>query len=138
VKSTIPENLKLFHTCEIPVRWGDMDAFGHVNNSLYFRYFEEARSQLLYEKNIPIDGDNHPVLVSIGCTFIAPIFYPDSLRIEMYISEPGRSSFMMHYRVFTQSNPKTPSAEAYSKIVWVSHHNGKSMPLPDNVRIWFD
>ncbi len=138
MKSIIPDNLTLFYTSNIPVRWGDMDAFGHVNNTLYFRYFEEVRSQLFYEKNIPIDGDNHPVLVSIGCTFMAPVFYPDNLRIESYISEPGRSSFMMYYRVFTQSNAETPSAEAYSKIVWVSHHNGKSIPLPDKVRSWFD
>lgn len=137
MKSIVPENVDIFYSCEIPVRWGDMDAFGHVNNSIYFRYFEEARSQLLYAKNIPIDGGNHPVLVSIGCTFLTPVFYPDHLRIDMYISEAGRSSFMMHYRVFTRTNPEAPVAEAYSKIVWISHHTGKSIPLPDVVRQWF-
>lgn len=138
MNSPIPENASPFYSFTMPVRWGDLDAYGHINNTLYFRYFEEARFQLMREKNIPVHGENHPVVVTIGCTFLRPIFHPENLRVEIFISEPGRSSFMMHYRVFTESHPQSPSAEGYSKIVWVSSENGKSIPLPDHVRIWFD
>jgi len=125
-------------SCEIPVRWGDMDAYGHVNNTNYFRYFEEARFQWMLAEGMPLKSATHPVVVTIGCTFLRPIFHPETLRIELSISEPGRSSFMMKYQVFTLSDPSTPAAEGYSKVVWVSSENGKSVPLPDNVRAWFE
>jgi acyl-CoA thioester hydrolase len=126
-----------FFSCEMPVRWGDLDAYGHVNNTLYFRYFEEARFQWMLEKGLPLKSDTHPVVVTIGCTFLRPIFYPETLRIDVFLSEPGRSSFMVTYKVYTLSQPETPAAEGYSKVVWVSSVDGKSVPLPDQVRNWF-
>lgn len=126
-----------FYSSEIPLRWGDMDAYGHVNNTLYFRYFEEVRFKWLAEKGIPLKGENHPVVVTIGCTFLRPLFYPDTLRIDVFISEPGRSSFMVKYQVYSAAQPDTPAAEGYSKVVWVSSADGKSVPLPDAVRAWF-
>jgi acyl-CoA thioester hydrolase len=137
MNSPIPENTSPFFSFVMPVRWGDLDAYGHINNTLYFRYFEEARFQLMQEKNIPINGTAHPVVVTIGCTFMRPLFHPDNIRVEIFLSEPGRSSFMMHYRIYSSTYPQAPSAEGYSKIVWVSSENGKSVPLPDNVRMWF-
>jgi len=126
-----------FFSCEIPVRWGDMDAYGHVNNTLYFRYFEEARFQWMLEKGLPLKSDTHPVVVTIGCTFLRPIFHPETLRVDVFLSEPGRSSFMITYKVYALSEPKTPAAEGYSKVVWVSSADGKSVPLPEQVRAWF-
>lgn len=126
-----------FYSCQIPVRWGDMDAYGHVNNTLYFRYFEEARFQWMLEKGLPLKSDTHPVVVTIGCTFMRPIFHPETLRIDVFLSEPGRSSFMVAYKVYTLSEPDVPAAEGYSKVVWVSAADGKSVPLPPTVRAWF-
>jgi len=123
-----------FFSCSIPVRWGDMDAYGHVNNTLYFRYFEEARFMWMLDKGIALKADTHPVVVTIGCTFLRPLFHPDTLRIDMFISEPGRSSFMVTYKVYTATQPDTLVAEGYSKVVWVSSADGKSVPLPDFVR----
>ena len=131
------ESTQPFFSCDIPVRWGDMDAYGHVNNTPYFRYFEEARFMWMLEKGIPLKSDTHPVVVTIGCTFLRPIFHPETLRIDVFISEPGRSSFMVKYRVYTASQPETPAAEGYSKVVWVSSVDGRSVPLPDLVRGWF-
>ena len=48
MRFTLPEHKKLTYQMEIPVRWGDMDAMGHVNNTIYFRYFEIARLEWLY------------------------------------------------------------------------------------------
>jgi acyl-CoA thioester hydrolase len=67
-----------------------------------------------------------------------PIFHPETLRIELSISEPGRSSFMMKYRVYVLSDLTAPAADGYSKVVWVSSENGKSVPLPEHVRAWFE
>lgn len=126
-----------FFSCEIPVRWGDMDAYGHVNNTLYFRYFEEARFMWMLEKGVPLKSDTHPVVVTIGCTFLRPLFYPETLRIDIFISEPGRSSFMVKYKVYTSSQLDAPAAEGYSKVVWVGSSDGRSVPLPALVRAWF-
>lgn len=134
---TQDEQTSPFFSCEIPVRWGDMDAYGHVNNTLYFRYFEEARFMWMLEKGVPLKSDTHPVVVTIGCTFLRPIFHPEILRIDVYLSEQGRSSFMVKYKVYTSSQPDAPAAEGYSKVVWVSSTDGKSVPLPDLVRNWF-
>lgn len=125
-----------FYSCHIPVRWGDLDAYGHVNNTLYFRYFEEARFQWMLEKGLSPLSDTHPVVVTIGCTFLRPVFHPETLRIDLFLSEPGRSSFMVTYKVYTASGPDTPVAEGYSKVVWVSAETGKSVPLPDVVKAW--
>ncbi len=142
MSTDIPGNTSVHHdtpffSCEMPVRWGDMDAYGHVNNTLYFRYFEEARFQWMLEKGLPLKSDTHPVVVTIGCTFLRPVFYPETLRIDVFLSEPGRSSFMITYKVYTLSQPETPAAEGYSKVVWVSSTDGKSVPLPEQVRAWF-
>ena len=126
-----------FFSCEIPIRWGDMDAFGHVNNTLYFRYFEEARFKWMLHERVPMDDDNHPVVVTIGCTFLRPLYHPDTLRIELAISEPGRSSFNMTYKVFSSHDPVNPCTEGYSKIVWVDRKTGKSIPLPAFAQEWF-
>jgi acyl-CoA thioester hydrolase len=99
---------QLAFSCFIPVRWGDMDAFGHVNNTLYCRYFEEARFQWIHHKGLSLDDDSYPLLVTIGCTFLRPVFYPDTLRIDIFISEPGRSSFMATYKVYTSADPHKP------------------------------
>ena len=126
-----------FFSCDIPVRWGDMDAYGHVNNTLYFRYFAEAGFMWMLVKGLPLKSDTHPVVVTIGCSFLRPIFHPETLRIDVFISEPGRSSFMVKYKVYTASQPDTTAAEGYSKVVWVSSVDGRSVPLPDLVRGWF-
>lgn len=124
-------------SCSIPVRWGDMDAFGHVNNTLYLRYIEEARFLWMQSEGISIGGESYPVVVTIGCTFLRPVFYPDTLRIDCYISQPGRSSFMIDYRIYSGSDAENPTATSHSKVVWVEARTGKSMPLPDKVRQWF-
>lgn len=131
------DEAKPVFSCAIPVRWGDMDAFGHVNNTLYLRYIEEARFLWMQSKGIPIGGDSYPVVVTIGCTFLRPVFYPDTLRIDCYISEPGRSSFIIDYHIFSESDPVNPTATSHSKVVWVDAKTGKSTPLPDSVRSWF-
>lgn len=91
----------------------------------------------MLEKGVPLKSDTHPVVVTIGCTFLRPIFHPETLRIDVFLSEQGRSSFMVKYKVYTSSQPDTAAAEGYSKVVWVSSTDGKSVPLPDLVRNWF-
>ncbi len=124
-------------SCGIPLRWGDMDAFGHVNNTLYLRYCEEARFQWLAHAGIELSANCYPVIVTASCTFKRPLVYPETVRVDCYAADPGNSSFMAYYRIYTGAEPKDPAAEAGSKIVWLDGE-GKSRPLPDKVRQWFE
>jgi acyl-CoA thioester hydrolase len=123
-------------SCTLPVRWGDMDAYNHVNNTVYFRFFEEARVQMIEKiAGGQIAGrDDGPVIITAGCTFLKPVLYPDNVRIDCYLGEAGRSSFMIHYELFALSDPQQPACTGDSKVVWVDHKQGKSVALPDFIR----
>lgn len=124
---------RLVYSCNLAVRWGDMDAFGHVNNALYLRYLEEARVQMLVNMlgNQITDGDFATVVINVSCTFLKPITYPDSVRIDCYVGDLGRSSFMTWYEVFALSAPSEMASEGSAKVVWMDRRTGKSAPLPE-------
>ena len=133
---TTPDPERRFlHQCEIPVRWGDMDAYGHVNNALYMRYLEEARVQFLAEIGAAMDGNGvDPVVINVGCTFLKPVNYPATVIIKSYVGGIGRSSFMVWYEISTKDDPDTLYSEGYSKVVWMDHNSGRSVPLPEAIR----
>jgi acyl-CoA thioester hydrolase len=89
----------------------------------------------MLEKGVPIGGDTYPVVITIGCTFIRPVFHPDTVRVDVFLSEPGRSSFMVKYLVYTSADPINPCSDGYSKVVWVEKATGKSVALPDVVKV---
>jgi len=128
-------NRKLLHQCQIAVRWGDMDAYGHVNNALYMRYLEEARVQFLADIGAAMSGNGtDPVIINVGCTFLRPVSYPATMIIKSYVGEIGRSSFMVWYELSTTDNPDQLCSEGYSKVVWMDHQTGRSVPLPEMIR----
>ena len=92
---------RLILTTRIPVRWGDMDAYGHVNNTVYFRYFEQARVEWLEQAGSAVTPDNPvaPVIINASCTFLIPVNYPSTVVVRMYAGEPGRSSVMTWYEL---------------------------------------
>ncbi|WP_286238730.1 acyl-CoA thioesterase [Neptuniibacter halophilus] len=129
------EKGKLVYSCEIPVRWGDMDAYGHVNNAVYIRYIEEARVQLIEKIGVEMDPNGlAPVVINVGCTFLKPVVYPDRVRIDCYVKDPGRSSFMTEYEIYSQRSPESPVSIGYAKVVWIDHRTEKSVELPAQVR----
>jgi acyl-CoA thioester hydrolase len=128
----------LVHTSIQPVRWGDMDALGHVNNTVYFRYMEQARLEWLYElaqEGVGFLSGAGPVIVNASCTFMVPIVYPGDVEVRMYLAEPGRSSIGSHYELDCAGKRM---AEGDAKIVWIDLASGRSVPLPDHVRAKLD
>lgn len=130
---------KLIHTTRMPVRWGDMDAYGHVNNTVYFRYFEQARVEWLERMGSRVSSDEPvgPVIINASCTFFAPVNYPATVVIEMYAGDPGRTSVMTWYKLFVEGDERV-YAEGAAKTVWMDTRTGKSAPIPDEVRALFD
>ncbi len=77
------------HTSIQPIRWGDMDALGHVNNTVYFRFMEQARIEWLYAlrgEGSHASGSG-PVIVNASCTFLVPLVYPGDVEVRMYLGE---------------------------------------------------
>lgn len=123
-------------TIEVPVRWGDMDAFQHVNNTLYFRYFESARiayfEQLAVADFLSSNGIG-PILASTSCRFRFPVTYPDTLIVGARISQMGADRFVMEYRAVSQRHNKL-AAEGEGLLVSYDYGAGRKAPIPDVVR----
>ncbi len=125
----------LLHTARIPVRWGDMDALGHVNNATYFTYIEQARVES-FERLLPEgweDGDG-PILASIRCDFKRPIVYPATVIVRVYGGEPGRTSFPQSYDLTVEGDEDALYARAEATHVWIDRATGRPAPLPEAFR----
>lgn len=127
---------QLVLTTRIPVRWGDMDALGHVNNTVYFRYAEQARIEWLESIGITdiVDVEEGVVIVNTSCTFLKPITYPATVEVCVLIGKPGRSSLPTYFEMRVVGEPETLYAEGAAKVVWWNPRSGQSRPLPDFIR----
>lgn len=126
---------RLLHVTLIPVRWGDMDVMGHVNNTVYFRYAEQSRIEWLEALGYSLDAgrEEAAVIVNASCTFLVPITYPATVEVRLYAGKPGRSSVPTYYEMRCVGDEKL-YAEGAAKIVWFDPSTGKSMPLPASIR----
>lgn len=132
----LPERLAQVHEMIIPIRWGDMDAMGHVNNASYFRYMETARIEWFRVANCMVDpAGQGPVIVNAFCNFQRQFEYPGDIRIRTYVGEVGRSSFdSFHLMTLADDPAQTPCASGGATIVWVDFPAQRSMPLPAHLR----
>ena len=126
---------KLVHRMDIPIRWGDMDAMGHVNNTVYFRYMESTRIEWLsgLGHGAGLVHDEGPVIINASCTFMIPFVYPGTVDSRLYVGKPGRSSLPTFHEM-RLAGGDTVYAEGAAKIVWMNYRTGKSIALPDHVR----
>jgi len=126
---------KLVHTEIMSIRWGDMDAMGHVNNTVYFRYMEQARISW-FETIGARSGVNGqgPVIVNASCTFIKQLVYPGKVEIKTYVGEVGRSSVQTYLELRPSYDSGKIYAEGAAKVVWVDYLKEKSAPLPERIR----
>lgn len=120
----------------IPVAWGEMDAFHHVNNVVYARWVESAR--VAYFSRIGLmeppraDGIG-PILGRVAIDYRRPVIYPDTVRVDATTTRIGRSSFNMAYRIWSAGqNAEVASAE--DVIVVFDYRAGRSTPVDDALR----
>ena len=130
----LPEQKKLVHEMTIPIRWGDMDAMGHVNNTIYFRYFEIARLDWIFKvTGQTVLAGEGPVIVNAFCSFLRQLEFPGELLARQYVAHPGRSSFDTYLTLERTDLPGVIWAEGGAKTVWTDYKAKKSVPMPD----WF-
>jgi acyl-CoA thioester hydrolase len=131
----IPEQKKLVHQMRMPIRWGDMDAMGHVNNTLFFRYLEIIRIDWLHGVAGPPDMNGEGFVVANAfCNFLRQLEYPGELLARQYVANPGRSSFDTFVTLERSDAPGLLVATGGATVVWVDIPQGKSVPLPERLR----
>ncbi len=135
MKIEIPEKKKLVYETTIPIRWGDMDAMGHLNNASYFRYLETCRIDWFQSLGKGLYGGGFGILiVNAFCNFYRQLEYPGSVNMKMYVSDPGRSSFESWATLERSDQPGVIYAAGGATTVWSNFTEQKSAPLPDWLR----
>ncbi len=131
----LPEQKKLTLAMTIPIRWGDMDAMNHVNNTIYFRYMEIVRIEWLNSiGGTPAPNGEGPVIVNAFCNFIKQLEYPGDVLAKHYVAAAGRTSFETYITLERSDAPGVIYASGGAKTVWVNFPEQRSVPLPDWLR----
>lgn len=121
---------------EIPVAWGEMDAFGHVNNVVYFRYFESARiayfAAVGYIDLMQATGVG-PILAATECRFRLPLEYPDTVTVGARVTEIDEDAFLMHYVAVSRTHGRV-AAEGSGRIVSYDYEQKCKAPLQTTLR----
>lgn len=124
-------------TVTFPVAWGEMDALGHVNNIVYFRYFENGRAQYMTQIGFfDVRADRPtigPILASINCRFRYPLTYPDEVTVGVRVTTLGADRFTVQHRVVSRQ-VHVIAAEGEGVIVSYDYRRGQKAPLPPAVR----
>ena len=117
-----------------PVRWGEMDSLGHVNNTEYLRYFEESRIRWSESMNLRLDGRGEGmILLKTTVTYKKQLSYPANVEVVLFAGEIGRSSFHV-INTLTVEGDNSPAAIGEFIIVWFDYPAGKSLPIPASLR----
>jgi len=122
----------------LPMRWADMDSFGHINNAVYMTYMEQARF-VWFEQCDMLDREDGcaPILAHVSCDFIKPLVYPGDVLIRQTITRVGRSSIDLDIEILRVDQPAVICARGRAVVVWIDYESGKSVPWSDTQRAAF-
>ena len=123
---------KYYFHIEFDVQWIDMDAFQHVNNKEYFRYFEKIRIDYFEERGFMANMEENavgPIVSSTQCRFKFPLKYPDRIIIGVYISDLETDRFLMNYGIFSLKHQRV-AAVGDAQVVCFDYRVNKKAPLP--------
>jgi len=122
-------------TAAIPVRWRDLDAFNHVNNSNYLTFLEEARLQWLSHVPGPwFDDHAMPVMAAVQLNYRRPIEWPTQLHVELFCERLGSSSMTIGHRILDAAYADRLYCDGHVVMVWMDPATGKPVPLPEAIR----
>ncbi|WP_395704202.1 acyl-CoA thioesterase [Aquabacterium sp.] len=134
----LPDDKTLTYEMRIPIRWGDMDAMGHVNNTVYFRYLETLRIDWFRSIGCLPDADGiGPVIINAFCSFIRQLEYPGEVIAKHYVGALGRSTMDTYATLERSDDPGVVYASGGATVVWTNFRLQKSVPLPDDIRAMF-
>ncbi|MEM9819535.1 MAG: thioesterase family protein [Bacteroidota bacterium] len=136
--SKIAEDLAAFPIqCQVPVQWGDMDAFNHVNNIIYLRWSETGRIKYFDALNLSMDGPERQhynvILGYQDCKYIFPLTYPDTAMIGAMVTQIGEDRFTMQCRIFSERHDRL-AAIVNSEVVTIDYKTYRKVAVPDPLR----
>jgi acyl-CoA thioester hydrolase len=135
MKIELPDKKKFVYEMLIPIRWGDMDVMGHVNNCSYFRYLEAIRVD--WTRSIgamPDPKGDGTVIVNAFCNFYKQLEYPGDLLVKMYVSDAARTTFETWATMERLDQPGVIHAAGGATVIWVDSPAQKAKSLPDYIR----
>ena len=127
------EQRKLAHVERIAIRWGDMDAMGHVNNTVYFRYMEQARIGW-FDALVPGEEawkSAGIVIANASCNFKRPINYPGTVEVRLLAGAPGGSSVPTFYELRVEDELY---ADGAATVVFIDMRSQKPIRIPEAIR----
>lgn len=134
MRIVIPEERKLVHEMIMPIRWGDMDTYGHVNNTVYFRYMEQARVEWITSLGYQVAPGQESMLMMNGfCNFYKQLSYPGELILKTSIGAIGRTSMDVYTSMALTTAPDEEAAIGGATMVWVDLNTNKSAPWPEDI-----
>ncbi len=124
------------HFTTITMRWSDNDAYGHVNNTIYYQWFDSAVNALLVGAGLLdiANGDPIGLVVETGCTYFAPLNFPGDVDVGISVDRLGGSSVTYRIGVFA-AGAAAPSAQGHFIHVYVGRRSRRPVPLPDDWRV---
>ena len=130
-----PAHKQLVYESVIPIRWGDMDAMGHVNNTIYFRYMETSRIDWCRSIGCtPSESQQGPVIVNAWCNFLQQLRYPGDVLVKHHVTTVGTKSFDTYITMERTDQPGALWAEGGARMVWIDFNDNRSLPLPTWLR----
>lgn len=128
------DNRNALFRMQIELRWRDLDAFNHVNNSNFMTYLEEARIRWFESLGEEwITDASIPLLAAVQMNYRVPIPYPSNVVVELFADRVGTTSVTVGHRIASEDGTLL-HADGHVVIVWVERASGRPTPLPDFVR----
>ena len=129
----IPADKTFVHETIIPLRWGDMDAYGHLNNTSYFLYVQEARFELLraYDLDYSASADNAPILLDTSFNFKKQVTYPETILIETYLVNIDRKKVYIEQIMKSANDLDIVYGTCTSLIMWYDFKNKVTVMPPE-------
>ena len=123
------------HSLVIPTRWADNDAYGHVNNSVYYFYFDTVVNKWLIDKGLLEIGTSEVVglVVETGCAYFAPISFPDDVVTGLRVTKIGTSSVRYEIGLFHNDDTQA-AAQGHFVHVYVDEKTRRPVKIPDTMR----
>lgn len=122
------------HLARLSTRWMDNDVYGHVNNVIYYSWFDTVVNQYLVEKAVldPVEGEVVGLVVETQCNYFAPVSFPDSISAGLRVAHIGNSSVRYEVGIF-RNDDRQAAAQGHFIHVYVDRQSRRPVPLPDDL-----
>ncbi|MEQ3723989.1 thioesterase family protein [Alcanivorax sp.] len=133
-KQSRPLREEYGYLCSVDSRWSDNDIYGHINNVVYYSYFDSTINRYLVDEGgLDIhEGEHIAYVVSSGCDYLEAAAYPESLVVGMKVDKLGNSSVRYGLALFGSDGPA--KATGFVVHVFVSRATGRPVAIPDALR----